>query len=257
MSGLPATAQVRPGPLKNHRRLAASGLVKKYGQRAVVNGVGLTLNGGEICGLLGPNGAGKTTTFYLLVGLITPDEGMVLLDDQEVTGLPMYLRARRGVAYLPQEASVFRRLTVEENVLAILETRNLSPAAQRRRAAQLLEELGLSRLAKNKAASLSGGERRRVEITRALALDPAFVLFDEPFAGIDPIAVGDIQQIIRQLKAKGLGVLISDHNVRETLGVCDRAYIISQGQVLLEGQPEEIAASEIARRVYLGEEFRL
>lgn len=239
------------------RRLAGLDLVKAYGTRRVVDGVNLSLASGEICGLLGPNGAGKTTTFYMLAGLIPPDEGAVLLDGHEVTQLPMYKRARQGIAYLPQEASVFRRLTVEENILAILETKPLSPAERKQRCAELLEELGLTKLAKNKGTSLSGGERRRVEITRALALDPAFVLFDEPFAGIDPIVVADIQQIIRGLKAKGLGVLISDHNVRETLGVCDRAYIISQGQVLLEGKPEEIAINKIARKVYLGEEFRL
>ncbi|MDR2142181.1 MAG: LPS export ABC transporter ATP-binding protein [Deltaproteobacteria bacterium] len=239
------------------QHLAASGLVKSYGPRKVVDGVDISLGIGEICGLLGPNGAGKTTTFYMLVGLIAPDSGDVLLDDHDLTGSPMYKRARMGLTYLPQEPSVFRRLTVADNIMAILETLDLSPQARQERLEVLLKELGLSRLAKNKAVSLSGGERRRLEITRALALDPVFLLFDEPFAGIDPIAVGDIQQLIRLLKAKGLGILISDHNVRETLHVCDRAYIINEGRVLREGLPWELAGDEMVRRIYLGPGFSL
>jgi lipopolysaccharide export system ATP-binding protein len=239
------------------RHLAASGLVKSYGPRRVVDGVDISLGVGEICGLLGPNGAGKTTTFYMLVGLIAPDNGLVLLDDHDLTDWPMYKRARMGLTYLPQEPSVFRRLSVADNVMAILETLDLDSKARHERLNVLLKELGLTHLAKNKAISLSGGERRRLEITRALALNPVFLLFDEPFAGIDPIAVGDIQQLIRLLKAKGLGILISDHNVRETLNVCDRAYIINEGRVLKEGLPQELADDEVVRRIYLGQSFSL
>lgn len=239
------------------RHLAASGLVKGYGARTVVDGVDISLGVGEICGLLGPNGAGKTTTFYMLVGLIAPDSGVVLLDDHDLTGWPMYKRARMGLTYLPQEPSIFRRLTVADNVMAILETMDLDREAREDRLEVLLRELGLTHLAGNKAVSLSGGERRRLEITRALALDPVFLLFDEPFAGIDPIAVGDIQKLIRLLKAKGMGVLISDHNVRETLHVCDRAYIINEGRVLKEGLPRELADDEVVRRIYLGQGFSL
>ncbi|MDR2352425.1 MAG: LPS export ABC transporter ATP-binding protein, partial [Deltaproteobacteria bacterium] len=202
-------------------------------------------------------GAGKTTTFYILVGLISPDEGQVLLDDYDLTDSPMYQRARWGLTYLPQEPSVFRRLSVEENVLAILETLDIQPQARQDKLKVLLSELGLTHLAKNKAISLSGGERRRLEITRALALNPVFLLFDEPFAGIDPIAVGDIQTLIRQLRDKGLGILISDHNVRETLSVCDRAYIINEGRVLREGIPQVLAEDELVRQVYLGKSFSL
>jgi lipopolysaccharide export system ATP-binding protein len=223
----------------------------------VVDGVDISLGVGEICGLLGPNGAGKTTTFYMLVGLIAPDSGVVLLDDHDLTGWPMYKRARMGLTYLPQEPSIFRRLTVADNVMAILETMDLDREAREDRLEVLLRELGLTHLAGNKAVSLSGGERRRLEITRALALDPVFLLFDEPFAGIDPIAVGDIQKLIRLLKAKGMGVLISDHNVRETLHVCDRAYIINEGRVLKEGLPRELADDEVVRRIYLGQGFSL
>jgi lipopolysaccharide export system ATP-binding protein len=239
------------------RHLAATGLVKNYGSRRVVDGVDLSLGVGEICGLLGPNGAGKTTTFYMLVGLIAPDSGTVLLDDHDLTGWPMYKRARMGLTYLPQEPSVFRRLSVADNVMAILETMDLDRQARQERLGVLLGELGLTHLARNKAVSLSGGERRRLEITRALATDPVFLLFDEPFAGIDPIAVGDIQQLIRLLRAKGLGILISDHNVRETLTVCDRAYIINEGRVLKEGLPRELADDEVVRRIYLGQGFSL
>jgi lipopolysaccharide export system ATP-binding protein len=237
--------------------LAASGLVKNYGARRVVDGVDISLGVGEICGLLGPNGAGKTTTFYMLVGLVAPDSGLVLLDDHDLTDWPMYKRARIGLTYLPQEPSVFRRLSVADNVMAVLETMNLDRLARDERLKVLLSELGLTHLARNKAVSLSGGERRRLEITRALAMNPVFLLFDEPFAGIDPIAVGDIQQLIRLLKAKGLGILISDHNVRETLHVCDRAYIINEGQVLKEGLPQELADDEVVRRIYLGQSFSL
>jgi len=218
--------------------------------------VDLEFRGGEVIGLLGPNGAGKTTTFYMIVGLIRPQEGQVFLCGEDITQAPMYLRARKGVTYLPQEPSVFRKLTVEENLLAILETLDLSREERGRRLAVLLDELKISPLAKRKAFSLSGGERRRVEITRALVTSPLFILLDEPFAGIDPLAVVDIQGIISQLKAKGIGVVISDHNVRETLGVCDQAYIISEGKILERGTPEEISQSRKAREIYLGENFQ-
>jgi len=237
--------------------LRAERLVKAYAGRRVVNEVSIEVRGGEVVGLLGPNGAGKTTTFYMIVGLTPPDAGSVWLNGEEVSALPMYERARRGVSYLPQEPSVFRKLTVEENILAILETLDLSPTERSERLGTLLDELGIARLAKNKALSLSGGERRRVEITRALVISPSFMLLDEPFAGIDPIAVVDIQTIVTQLKGRGIGVLITDHNVRETLGICDRAYILNEGSVLEEGVPSLIAASRRAREVYLGEKFRL
>jgi lipopolysaccharide export system ATP-binding protein len=237
--------------------LRAERLVKSYAGRRVVNEVSIEVSAGEVVGLLGPNGAGKTTTFYMMVGLTRPDSGSVFLNGENVTTLPMYERARRGVSYLPQEPSIFRKLTVEENVLAILETLGLDPEARATRLRQLLDELGIARLAKNKALSLSGGERRRVEITRALVISPSFMLLDEPFAGIDPIAVVDIQGIVTQLKERGIGVLITDHNVRETLGICDRAYIVNEGAVLEEGAPARIAASKRAREIYLGEKFRL
>jgi len=208
-------------------------------------------------GLLGPNGAGKTTSFHMIVGLTRPDAGRVYLDDVEVTGLPMYERARRGIGYLPQEPSVFRKLTVEQNILAILETLDLTAAERTERLRQLLDELGVAKVAKSKALALSGGERRRLEITRALVISPKFMLLDEPFAGIDPIAVVDIQGIVSQLKRRGIGVLITDHNVRETLGICDRAYIVNEGTVLEEGTPTQIADSPRARQIYLGEAFRL
>jgi len=219
--------------------------------------VTVEVRAGEIVGLLGPNGAGKTTTFYMIVGLARPDGGAVYLDGQDITRLPMYERARRGIGYLPQEPSVFRKLTVEQNLLAILETLDLDRAERAERLQQLLDELGIARVAKSKAQSLSGGERRRVEISRALVISPAFMLLDEPFAGIDPIAVVDIQGIVTQLRKRGIGVLITDHNVRETLGICDRAYILNDGAVLEEGTPERIAASPLAREIYLGEKFRL
>ena len=208
-------------------------------------------------GLLGPNGAGKTTTFYMTIGMIKPDEGQVFLDDEDVTSYPMYLRARKGVGYLPQETSIFRRLTVMQNIMAILETLRISKSDQKERANSLLDELGIKHLANQKGNLLSGGERRRLEIARALVTNPSFILLDEPFAGIDPLAVIDIKNIIGHLKNRGVGVLISDHNVRETLEVCDEAYILSDGRIIESGPPERIASSEIARRIYLGDEFKL
>ncbi len=238
-------------------KLQAKELLKEYSGRAVVNGVDLDLERGEVVGLLGPNGAGKTTSFYMIVGLVRPDGGVILLDDEDISDYPMYLRARKGISYLPQEASVFRKLTVEENILSILETLDISRQERRERLEELLGELNLTQIAGSMAYSLSGGERRRVEITRALVTAPRFMLLDEPFAGIDPIAVADIQNIIRRLKKKNIGVLISDHNVRETLKVCDRAYIVNEGAILLEGGPDVIAASEVARKIYLGADFDL
>ncbi|HJV34447.1 LPS export ABC transporter ATP-binding protein [Geomonas sp.] len=237
--------------------LRTEGLVKGFNSRMVVKGVDLSVSSGEVIGLLGPNGAGKTTTFYMVVGLCRPDSGRVLLDDEAITGLPMYLRARRGISYLPQEPSVFRRLSVRDNLLAVLETMPLSTVRRRERVEELLSEFRIEHIASSRGFALSGGERRRVEIARALATDPAFILLDEPFAGIDPIAVIDIQNIITELKGKGLGVLISDHNVRETLGVCDKAYIMSAGEVLEYGDPLQISQSKKAREIYLGEKFRL
>jgi lipopolysaccharide export system ATP-binding protein len=238
-------------------KLEARALTKVYGGRKVVSGVDLEIRPGEVVGLLGPNGAGKTTTFYMIVGLIKPDGGRIFLDSEEITRDPMFVRARKGINYLPQEPSVFRKLTVEENILAILETLDIEGEERKNRLKQLLGELDLTDLARNKAYSLSGGERRRVEITRALVTSPRFILLDEPFAGIDPLAVADIQKIIQKLKSKGIGVVISDHNVRETLSVCDRAYILNEGTVLIEGLPEMIAESKIARKFYLGDDFRL
>ena len=238
-------------------RLRAEGLTKSYVGRRVVDDVTIEVHGGEVVGLLGPNGAGKTTSFHMIVGLTRPDAGRVYLDDVEVTGLPMYERARRGIGYLPQEPSVFRKLTVEQNILAILETLDLTAAERTERLRQLLDELGVAKVAKSKALALSVGERRRLEITRALVISPKFMLLDEPFAGIDPIAVVDIQGIVSQLKRRGIGVLITDHNVRETLGICDRAYIVNEGTVLEEGTPTQIADSPRARQIYLGEAFRL
>src|SRR5437773_2681861 len=237
--------------------LTTADLTKSYRGRQVVDDISLRIEQGEVVGLLGPNGAGKTTAFYMIVALVTPDAGQVFQDETDITGLPMYLRARSGISYLPQEPSIFRKLTVEENLLAILETLALTTEERADRLRQLLDELGVARLAKNKALSLSGGERRRVEITRALVLSPSFMLLDEPFAGIDPIAVVDIQSIVTQLKERGIGVLITDHNVRETLGICDRAYILNEGTILEEGDPARIAASKQAREIYLGEKFRL
>ncbi len=232
-------------------------LVKSYNGKRVVNRVNLDIYDHEIVGLLGPNGAGKTTTFYMIVGLIRPEKGHIFLNGEEITHEPMYKRARKGINYLPQEPSVFTKLTVEENIRAILETLHLTKEEEEERLESLLNELDIAYLAKNKASSLSGGERRRLEITRALVTDPAFILLDEPFAGIDPLAVIDIQEIIKDLKKRGIGVLISDHNVRETLNVCDRAYILNEGQILEEGDPLKIANSKVARKIYLGEKFTL
>ena len=239
------------------RVLKAVELHKSYAGREVISGVNLEVHSGQVIGLLGPNGAGKTTSFYIVVGLAKPDQGQVFLDDQDITELPMYQRARSGISYLPQEASVFRKLTVEGNLLAIIETLNLAAVERQQRLEELLDDLNIVHIRNLKGYALSGGERRRVEIARSLVLEPAFLLLDEPFAGIDPLAVIDIQNIISQLKKRGIGILISDHNVRETLGVCDRAYILSQGKVLEFGTPEEIAASNVAREIYLGEKFRL
>lgn len=237
--------------------LSAKGLIKIYNKRKVVNKIDLSICPGEVVGLLGPNGAGKTTTFYMIVGLIKPDGGQIFLDGEDIGGYPMYKRARRGLNYLPQEPSIFRKLTVEENILAILETLDIQEDERREKLKELLGELDLTGLAKNHAYSLSGGERRRVEITRALVTSPKYILLDEPFAGIDPLAVADIQKIIAKLKAKGIGIIISDHNVRETLSCCDRAYIVNEGAILVEGDPETIAASELARKFYFGEDFCL
>jgi lipopolysaccharide export system ATP-binding protein len=238
-------------------RLWTRDLKKRYGNRQVVRGVDLSIDAGSVIGLLGPNGAGKTTTFYMVVGLAQPDGGQVFIDGDEITELPMYQRARRGISYLPQEASVFRKLSVADNLLAILETVEPERGLRRQRMEQLLEEFGITHIAGAKGYSLSGGERRRVEIARALITKPAFILLDEPFAGIDPIAVADIQNLIVSLKERNIGILISDHNVRETLGVCDRAYILCNGEVLEFGTPDEIASSSKARAVYLGDDFRL
>ncbi len=237
--------------------LIANNLVKSYRQRRVVDHVGIRVESGSVIGLLGPNGAGKTTTFYMIAGLIKPDEGQVILNGEDLTSHPMYQRARRGITYLAQEPSVFRKLTVEENILAVLETMKLTKEEKNARLKNLLEELKIDHLAKHKAYSLSGGERRRLEILRTLAIQPSFILLDEPFAGIDPLAVLDLQAIVRQLKEKGLGILISDHNVRETLSTCDWAYILTEGKILEAGDPSHIAASEVARKIYLGEQFKL
>jgi len=236
--------------------LKAVEVVKSYNGRRVVNGVNLDVQGGEVIGLLGPNGAGKTTTFHMMVGLVQPDAGRVLLNDEDLTMTPIYQRARAGISYLPQESSVFRRLTVEDNLCAILQTLDLSAEEQQERSQALMKMLGISHLAKHKAFTLSGGERRRVEIARALVLSPYFVLLDEPFTGVDPIAVAEIQKIIRRLITSGIGILITDHNVRETLGICDRAYIVNEGTILEEGTPEKIASSPAARKFYLGEGFK-
>ena len=237
--------------------LEANGLVKAYGGKRVVDRVNVMVNRQEIVGLLGPNGAGKTTTFYMVVGLTRPSEGRVFLDGKDITQDPMFQRARKGISYLAQEPSVFRKLTVEQNLLAILEMLRVPVQERRDRLERGLRELSIDHLAKQKALSLSGGERRRLEISRALVTEPRFMLLDEPFAGIDPLAINDIQQIIRQLKSRGLGVIISDHNVRETLNVCDRAYIINQGRIIEQGAPDDIVRSELARSVYLGENFNL
>lgn len=237
--------------------LEAKRLEKSYRGRKVVKGLSLQVRPGEVVGLLGPNGAGKTTTFYMVVGLIRPDQGRVVLDGNDITRMPMYQRARKGIAYLPQEASVFRKLSVSDNLMAVLEMLDISAVERRERRDSLLAELGISHLAESMAYTLSGGERRRVEIARALTLSPKFILLDEPFAGIDPLAVQDIQGIISLLKSKGIGVLITDHNVRETLAITDRAYIISDGKIIEAGSAAEITASPRVREFYLGEAFRL
>jgi lipopolysaccharide export system ATP-binding protein len=255
-------AEIQTAPDTNGS-LAAIGLRKSYGGRMVVQDVSLTVAGGEVVGLLGPNGAGKTTSFYMIVGLVQADAGRIEIDGASISGMPIHKRARNGLSYLPQDASVFRRLSVEQNIRAVLELqfddqgRRINKADINRRLEELLDELQISHLRNNGALSLSGGERRRVEIARALATNPRFVLLDEPFAGVDPIAVIEIQRIVRFLKSRGIGVLITDHNVRETLGICDRAYIISEGAVLTSGDPEDIIDNPAVRRVYLGEHFKM
>ena len=238
-------------------RLAATHLVKVYKGRKVVRDVSVEIKQNEIVGLLGPNGAGKTTTFYMIVGLVRPDDGSVTLGDDDITDLPMYLRAQRGISYLPQEPSVFRKMSVEDNLRAIFETLDLSHAEQERRIDQLITDFGLCKVRRNRGFALSGGERRRVEIARALVISPWYILLDEPFAGIDPIAINDIRELVRHLKDRGIGVLITDHNVREALDIIDRAYIIHEGQVLMEGTPADIVGDQDVRRVYLGERFSL
>jgi lipopolysaccharide export system ATP-binding protein len=237
--------------------LSLENLVKIYNGRQVVNCVNMKIKNNSVVGLLGPNGAGKTTTFYMAIGIIKPDKGHVFLDDEDITTYPMYLRARRGVGYLPQETSVFKKLTVKQNIMAILETLSISKLDQEERADMLLDELGIKHLMNQRANLLSGGERRRLEITRALATNPSFILLDEPFAGIDPLAVIDIKNIIAHLKNRGIGILISDHNVRETLEACDEAYILNDGEIIESGPPEKIVSSKTARRIYLGDEFKL
>jgi lipopolysaccharide export system ATP-binding protein len=239
-------------------RLVATDLAKRYQSRDVVKQVSLEVNSSEVVGLLGPNGAGKTTCFYMIVGLIPCDKGSIKLDDRKISGLPLHARARLGIGYLPQEASVFRKLSVQDNILSILQTRSdLNKAQQREQLEHLLEEFKIQHIRESLGMSLSGGERRRVEIARALATEPKFILLDEPFAGVDPISVIDIQRIINQLTHRGIGILITDHNVRETLGVCERAYIMSEGQLLAQGSPEEILQNQQVKQVYLGESFRL
>ncbi len=237
--------------------LSLENLVKIYNGRQVVNSVNMKIKNNSVVGLLGPNGAGKTTTFYMTIGMIKPDKGHVFLGEEDITTYPMYLRARRGVGYLPQETSVFKKLTVKQNIMAILETLSISKLEQKERADMLLDELGIKHLMNQKANQLSGGERRRLEITRALATNPSFILLDEPFAGIDPLAVIDIKNIIEHLKNRGIGILISDHNVRETLQACDKAYILNDGKIIESGSPEKIVSSKTARRIYLGNEFKL
>jgi len=238
-------------------KLIAKGLVKSYGGRRVVDGVGFEVNSGEVLGLLGPNGAGKTTTFYLLVGLVNSEAGELYIDGERMDNLPIWERAKRGITYLPQEASIFRGMTVEENLRAIAELQEIKPNEQKELVERLLEEFGIARVREHSAMVLSGGERRRVEIARALVNEPEFILLDEPFTGIDPLAIAEIKNLILGLKNRGIGVVITDHNVRETLRICDRALIINQGKILLEGVPGEIVENELARKFYLGEEFSL
>ncbi|MNK55102.1 Lipopolysaccharide export system ATP-binding protein LptB [compost metagenome] len=237
--------------------IQTTSLIKTYRTRRVVNDVSIQVNRGEVVGLLGPNGAGKTTTFYMVVGLVRPNDGAITLDGEDVSHLPMHLRARKGIGYLAQEPSVFRKLSVEENLLAVWELLGIPKKEQRERLEELLEEFHITRIRKSKGSQLSGGERRRVEIARAMATNPSFLLLDEPFSGIDPLAISDIQKMIRQLKNRNLGVLITDHNVRDTLAITDRAYILSEGRIVEAGDPQHIANSEIARKFYLGEEFSL
>ncbi len=238
-------------------RLRADNIVKRYGKRTVVRGVSIEVNQGEVVGLLGPNGAGKTTSFYMIVGLIRPNSGNIYLDDRDITDLPMYRRAQLGIGYLAQEASVFRKLSVEDNILAVLEMKGVSKQEQQRKLEELLEEFGLNHVRTNRGDLLSGGERRRTEIARALAVDPAFILLDEPFAGVDPIAVEDIQEIVAKLKHRNIGILITDHNVHETLTITDRSYLLFEGSILKAGTAEELANDEQVRRVYLGQNFVL
>ena len=237
--------------------LETKGLAKSYDSREVVKGVDILVRRGEIVGLLGPNGAGKTTTFYMIVGIIAPNRGNIVFDNNDITNLPIHERARFGIGYLSQEASIFRKLTVEENIMSILETLGISKAERKKRLKALLEELNISHLAKHKAFTLSGGERRRLEITRALVTNPSFILLDEPFSGIDPIVVNEAQEIIKELKEKGLGILLTDHNVRETLSITDRAYLIAEGKILISGTSEELINDPQARQVYLGEKFKM
>jgi lipopolysaccharide export system ATP-binding protein len=249
-------------PIKNHSAnskavLHTKNLVKVYGKRKVVNKVSLEVKQGEIVGLLGPNGAGKTTSFYMITGLIRPNTGKIFFDEENITTLPMYKRARRGIAYLPQEASIFRKMTVENNLLAIMEALKFSKEERKKRTAQLMEELGITHIAKSKAYNLSGGERRRTEIARALVNNPRFILLDEPFAGVDPIAVEDIQTIVQKLKEKNIGVLITDHNVHETLSITDHAYLLYEGKILKQGDSEFLANDPEAKKLYLGDKFRL
>jgi lipopolysaccharide export system ATP-binding protein len=231
--------------------------MKQYGGRRVVNSANIGVKRSEIVGLLGPNGAGKTTTFYMITGIVPPDEGNIIFDHKDITKMPLHMRARCGIGYLSQEPSIFRKLTVEENIMAVLETLGFSPRERRRRCDELLNELKITHLRKNKAYTLSGGEKRRVEITRALVTNPMFILLDEPFSGIDPIAVAECQEIIKELKDKGLGVLVTDHNVRETLAITDRSYIMSEGNILISGTKEELISSPKAREIYLGEKFKM
>lgn len=237
--------------------IETANLIKEYSDRRVVNNVSIRVEQGSIVGLLGPNGAGKTTTFYMIVGIIKPDSGTVTLDGQDISALPMYMRARAGIGYLPQEASIFRKMTVEENLLAILEANNIPEKQRIEKMNALIEEFHIDHIRKNKGTELSGGERRRVEIARALVTDPAFILLDEPFAGIDPIAVADIQNMIAHLAQRGIGILITDHNVRETLSIVDKAYILANGEILLHGDSETIANDPVARKYYLGENFSM
>jgi lipopolysaccharide export system ATP-binding protein len=237
--------------------LSLKNLIKSFDGRRVVNSVSMDITSSQVVGLLGPNGAGKTTTFYMAVGMLKPDSGQIFLNEEDVTGFPIHIRARKGIGYLPQETSIFRKLTVRENLMAILEHQPIPHAEQESRAEKLLEELGIKHLSQQKAVLLSGGEKRRLEISRALSTNPAFILLDEPFAGIDPLAVIDIKAIIEHLKDLGIGVLISDHNVRETLGVCDLAFILNGGEIIETGVPQQIASSEVCRRIYLGNEFSL